>query len=125
VGFCLDTSNSFAVQEGPEVVVANLAPQAVSVHLKDFVVRRFPHMMGFTIEGRPVGQGQLDVPWLLGELRRLGRDPNLILEQWTLPEADLAATIAKEAHGVAQSIAYLRSLLPDVKDITTKAQSHE
>lgn len=31
--------------------------------------------MGFTIEGRPAGQGRLDVPRLLGELRRYGRDP--------------------------------------------------
>jgi sugar phosphate isomerase/epimerase len=111
VGFCLDTSNSFSVQEGPEVVVANLAPRTVNLHLKDFVIRRFPHMMGFTIEGRPVGQGQLDIPWLLGELRQHGRNPNIILEQWTLPEADLASTIAKEASGVAQSLAYLRGLL--------------
>jgi sugar phosphate isomerase/epimerase len=113
VGICLDTANSFGALEGPEHVVRELGPWAVNLHVKGFVVQRARHMMGFTIEGRPVEQGQLDVPWLLQALHDLGRDPNAILEQWTSPEEDLAATIAKEAQWAAQSIAYLRRLIPE------------
>lgn len=51
------------------------------------------------------------MPWLLGRLRELGKDPNAILEQWTAPEPELAATIAKEDAWAVASIAYLRQLI--------------
>ena len=112
-GVCLDTANSFGVLEGPEVVVDTLAPWAVNVHVKDFVVRRASHGKGFAIEGRPAGQGQLDIPWLLQKLHDLGRDPNVILELWTPPEAELASTIQKESAWAATSIETLRRFVPD------------
>ncbi len=96
VGICLDTVNSFGALEGPAVVVENLGPLTVNLHLKDFAVRRAGHKMGFTVEGTPAGDGRLDIPWLLGRLRELGRDPNAILELWVPPEADLEKTVAKE-----------------------------
>jgi L-ribulose-5-phosphate 3-epimerase UlaE len=69
--------------------------------------------LGFTLEGTPAGQGQLNVPWLLDRLRSAGRDVNAILELWISPEDSLEATIAKERQWLAQSIAYLRGLIPD------------
>lgn len=62
VGICLDTVNSLGAAEGIGVVVETLGPSVVNLHLKDFVVLRAAHMMGFSIEGRPAGRGQLDVP---------------------------------------------------------------
>jgi len=112
VGICLDTANSFGALEGPEVVLQVLGPLAVNLHLKDFVIFRPRHMMGFIIEGRPVGQGQLDVPWLLQGLCDMGRDPNAILELWTPPEETLAQTIAKQDAWARASIEYLRRLIP-------------
>jgi len=111
-GVCLDTANSFGALEGPEVVVAVLGPCTVNLHVKDFAVRRAEHNLGFVIEGRPAGQGQLDIPRLLGSLRNLGRDPNAILELWTPPEETLAETIAKENAWVTASVEYLRRLIP-------------
>jgi hypothetical protein len=70
-------------------------------------------MMGFTIEGRPAGQGRLNVPWLLEELGALGLDPNVILELWTPPEKTLPATIAKEDAWAIASVEYLRTLIPE------------
>lgn len=113
VGICLDTVNSFGALEGPQVVVETLAPHTVNLHIKDFVVRRMPSNMGFVIEGLPAGQGRLDVPWLLQALRNAGRDPNAILELWTPPEADLAATIAKEDAWATASVARLRQWIPE------------
>jgi sugar phosphate isomerase/epimerase len=113
VGICLDTVNSFGALEGLEQVVRELGPWVVNLHVKDFAIHRLGHMMGFTIEGRPAGQGRLDVPWLLRTLRDLGRDPNAILELWTPQEEDLAATIAKEERWAAESVAYLRQLIPE------------
>ena len=113
VGACLDTANSFGALEGPAVVVETLGPCVANLHLKDFAVRRFPHAQGFTIEGRPAGHGMLDIPWLLGRLRALGRDPNVILEQWTPPEPTLDATIRKEAAWARQSVEAMRRWIAD------------
>ncbi len=112
-GICLDTVNSLGALEGPEVVVSTLAPWAVSLHLKDFQIRRAEHQMGFLVEGRPAGSGQLDVPRLLDTLRAAGRDPNAILEQWPSPEATIDQTIAKELAWARQSVTYLRACIPD------------
>jgi sugar phosphate isomerase/epimerase len=113
LGICLDTANSFAALEGPEVVVETLGPYVVNLHLKDFAVTRLPHLQGFTIEGRPAGAGMLDVPWLLGRLAELGRDPNAILELWTPPGCDAASTIAKEAEWASAGVRNLRQWIKE------------
>lgn len=113
LGICLDTVNSFGALERPEVVVPALAPHAMSIHVKDFVVRRAPHALGLLIEGSPAGAGRLDIPWLLETVRVCGRDPDVQLELWTPPEASEAATIARERAWAEESIEYLRTLLPD------------
>jgi 3-oxoisoapionate decarboxylase len=112
VGICLDTVNSFGALEGPEIVIQTLAPYVMNLHIKDFVIYRANHMMGFTIEGAPAGKGRLNVPSLLDLLSKRRRDFNAILELWTPPEVDLNATIAKEAAWSAESIVYLRQYIP-------------
>ncbi len=113
VGICLDTVNSFGALEGPHVVLQTLGPLVVNLHVKDFSIYRASHMMGFTIEGRPAGQGMLNIPWLLGELHRLGRNANAVLELWTPPEENLAATLRKEDAWAVESVDYLRTLIAD------------
>ena len=112
VGICLDTVNSFGALEGPERVVSTLAPWVVDLHIKDFAIYRAPHKMGFVIEGRPAGQGQLDVPWLLEALHDHGRDPDAVLESWPAPERRPENTVRKEDDWAREGIAYLRSLIP-------------
>jgi 3-oxoisoapionate decarboxylase len=113
VGICLDTVNSFGAKEGPEAVLPILGPLAVNLHIKDFAVIRASHHMGFAIEGRPAGKGQLDVPWVLGEMRRYGRDVNAILELWTPPGATIEASIASEDAWAVESMGYLRGLITE------------
>jgi sugar phosphate isomerase/epimerase len=113
VGICLDTVNSFGALEGPETVVTELAPWVSSLHIKDFVIHRASHNLGFVIEGCPAGRGRLNIPWILDQLRQSNRHANPILEQWPAPEATLEATIAKENEWALQSIEYLRRLIPD------------
>ena len=112
VGVCLDTVNSFGALEGPGIVIETLAPYVVNLHLKDFVVRRHSSMMGFEITGAPAGKGRLDIPALLAALRVHGRDPNAILELWPSPESNIEETAAKELQWVAESVGYLRALIP-------------
>jgi sugar phosphate isomerase/epimerase len=115
VGVCLDTANSFGAAEGPDVVVETLGPLTVNLHLKDFAVMRLPHMQGFTIEGRALGEGQLDARRLLRRLREKGRgDVTAVIELWTPPEPGEAATIEKEAAWAERSIGKARALISEV-----------
>jgi sugar phosphate isomerase/epimerase len=110
VGVCLDTVNSFAALEAPEQVVRNLAPYTLNLHIKDFEVVRFGSELGFSIVGRPAGEGRLDVEWTVGYLRDKGRDPNLILELWTPFTETIEKTIALEEEWSKKSLKYLKSL---------------
>jgi sugar phosphate isomerase/epimerase len=113
VGICLDTVNSFGAGEGPEAVVEALGPHVVNLHLKDFMVRRLPHLQGFVVEGRPLGQGMLDVRWLLRRLGEMSRVPTAVLELWTPPEPDEAATVEKEAAWALTSVHAARKWVTD------------
>ncbi|MGI6375685.1 MAG: sugar phosphate isomerase/epimerase family protein [Anaerolineae bacterium] len=111
VGICLDTVNSFGALEGPEVVVNTLAPYVVNLHLKDFAIFRAAQMMGFIIQGRPLGQGRTDIPWLLQTLADRGRDVNAIIELWTPDQGAVDANIALEARWAAESVAHARQYI--------------
>lgn len=113
IGITLDTVNSLAIPEGTEQVARTLARHTLCLHVKDFVVERVWHMMGFTVEGRPAGKGQLNVPWLLEVLKDAGRSPNAILELWIPQQTTLEATIAMERAWAGESIAYLRNHIPE------------
>jgi sugar phosphate isomerase/epimerase len=112
-GICLDTVNSFGALEGPEVVVQRLGEFTLCLHVKDFVVRRVSHQMGFLLEGCPAGQGRLDVPWLLAQLAHCPHEFNAILETWVSPLDSLDQTIARERSWAEQGVHYLRTLIKD------------
>ena len=61
VGICLDTANSLGAGEGLREIIATLAPLTVNMHVKDVRIARLPHLMGFIVEGRPLGEGQLPI----------------------------------------------------------------
>jgi len=110
VGICLDTANSLGAGEGLEQVLGELARHTVNLHVKDFAIRRVHSAMGFVVEGRPAGRGQLDLPRLLRRVAREQRCRSVILEIWTPPEPELAQTITKERLWAEASIAYLKPL---------------
>jgi sugar phosphate isomerase/epimerase len=112
IGVCLDTANSIGAGEGIEAVAAVLAPITVNLHIKDFWIERVPHLMGFTVSGRPAGSGMLRLPALLKDLRRHGRCHTAVLETWPPPETNLEATLAKEAEWAEQGIKYLTPFFP-------------
>ncbi len=108
VGICLDTANSLGAGEGLETVVAALAPLTFNLHIKDFQVKRLPHLMGFTVTGCPAGTGLVNIPHLLERFRTHSRCRSAILEQWTVPEDTIERTIAKEQAWADASINYLK-----------------
>ena len=99
-----------------EVGTRGLNPENLRAHLA--LARRFQssfvrlvNRMGFVIEGRPAGQGLLNIPWLLGVLRAEERDLDMFLETWPPPEPTLAETLAKERRWAQESVAHLRTLM--------------
>lgn len=113
IGVTLDTVNSLAIPEGTREVVRRLAKHTFCFHVKDFVVKRVWHMMGFNVEGCPADQGQMDLPWILAQLRTAGADPNAILELWPPQQSQLQQTIALEHAWAKESISNLRRYIPD------------
>jgi sugar phosphate isomerase/epimerase len=113
VGVCLDTVNSFGALEVPETVIEVLGPFVVNLHIKEFVIKRLSHNMGFEITGAPAGQGMLNLPSVLEELLRNGRNFSAIIENWLSPLETMSATVELEQDWVRQSVRYLRSLIPD------------
>jgi len=111
IGVTLDTANSLAIPEGTRQVVKNLARHTMSFHVKDFAVERVWHRMGFVVEGRPAGRGQMDLPWILRELQCTKVDSNAILELWPPQQADIQATVALEQEWAKESIRYLRQYI--------------
>lgn len=113
VGICLDTANSLGCLEGPEAVLEKLGPWTVNLHVKDVRAVRAVHNKGFVIEGCPAGEGQVNIPQILGRLREFGRDPSVILEQWPPPEATIEASVAKEYRWAESGVSYLRKYVSE------------
>lgn len=111
LGITLDTVNSLAIPEGTEQVVKALAKYTMCFHIKDFVVQRAWHRMGFIVEGRPAGKGQMNLPWILQELESSKAEANAILELWPPEQADIQTTTALEQDWAEESIRYLRQYI--------------
>ena len=73
VGVCVDTGNSLALLEDPMSVVEQLAPFAVSTHLKDVAVQEYEE--GFLLSEVPLGEGFLDLKRMVSLLR--GANPKV------------------------------------------------
>lgn len=113
LGICLDTANSLGCGEDVHSVLSVLRPYIINVHIKDFRVNRLQHKKGFLVEGCPAGQGVLDIPGLVAELRQLRRELSVILELWPVPEQSIEQSIAKEDAWARESIRYLRNFVSE------------
>jgi sugar phosphate isomerase/epimerase len=113
VGICLDTANSIGCLENLESLLNAVGDRVVNLHLKDYQIARPIHQKGFVVEGRPAGRGQLDIPWLLAELRTRKCDPNAIVELWPPPESSIAESVAKEGRWAIESVRYLRQWITE------------
>jgi 3-oxoisoapionate decarboxylase len=110
VGICLDSVNSIGAGEGLEWVASNLMPFTVNLHVKDFIIQRVDHQMGFTVTGTPLGKGMIQLPVLLEKLSKYNRCESAVIEQWVTPEATLAETIRKEEKWAKESVEYIKKL---------------
>jgi len=117
-------SQFVAAWESVEQILHNLAPVAISVHIKDFAVERTNSLMGFACVGRPIGQGNVAAGSDLNAVGPVKRRPDLIVELWPPRQKTLEETFSLErtGHQKVFSIAELCRRLP--KDSGTTQNSN-
>jgi len=108
-GACVDVVNSTGLLEKPLETVETLAPYAMCLHLKDYSIQR-REVGGFMIFGVPLGTGLLDTKAVLNALRRTGRDPDILLEQFMGKRETVQETLADEDKWVKEAIKYVKTL---------------
>jgi sugar phosphate isomerase/epimerase len=81
LGVCLDTGNNISLLDDPLEVVRQLAPYAVSVHIKDMGVSLYRD--GFLLAEVPIGDGFLNISEIVAIVRRSRPSTRLTLEMIT------------------------------------------
>ena len=81
VGACVDTGNNIALLDDPLELVERLVPYAVSTHFKDMAVAEYSD--GFLLAEVPLGEGFLDLGWIVTTIRRARPRTKLTLEMIT------------------------------------------
>ena len=108
---CIDPANALGIMEGYEHVLETLLPFCGNYHFKDIEVVRSQTLMGFAVNGKPSGQGQLPFPRILNQLVKHKLKPSIIIVLWPPLQETMEETIALENDWVKQSVEYLRSIL--------------
>lgn len=106
LGVCMDTGNNLRMFEDPAAVAAKLAPWTRATHIKDLTaLRGNPREFSFW-PSVPLGEGVIDLPTILGHLRRARYQGLLAIEvDFLHPKS------GDEDRAVARSVRYLRQLL--------------
>ena len=107
---CLDLANALGAMEGYEYVLDKLIPYCGNYHFKDVEVVRSKTLMGFTVQGKPSGQGQLSLPWVLDELNKRALTPSVIIELWPPFQENIETTLLLEDKWLIESVEHMRSL---------------
>ena len=110
-GVCLDTANSLGAGEGITEVLQILKPYVINLHIKDVLIKRVSHRMGFTVEGVAAGEGIIDIPSIIFQLNETGRCETATLELWLNNCDDAEQTIFTEKQLAEKSIHYLKQFL--------------
>jgi sugar phosphate isomerase/epimerase len=111
LGAAIDTASPLALPQTWQISVRVLGHRTLSLHIKDVLVEPEAHGMGFSVRGCPVGQGQLNIGWLVESFASLRVEPSAILESWTPEQATLEETIATEADWAQQGVEHLRRFI--------------
>lgn len=108
LGVCLDVANSICAGEWPMVTVGILSPYAINLHLKDYQIFPDAYGVGFTITGRPLGEGRIDAAAVLGALPVTDDSMSVIVEHWLPYQQDIVALKAIEQDWTRKNLAAAR-----------------
>ena len=105
----MDTMNSILLLEPPLTTTQTLTPYAFTVHLKDFMIERYPEY--FRIVGVALGEGIVDFPRVIQQLKESKLAPTVHLELYLDRREDEEATRKWEDECVAKSVRSARNTL--------------
>ncbi|QMC72885.1 sugar phosphate isomerase/epimerase family protein [Escherichia fergusonii] len=106
-GICLDPANCIASLELPADVVAKTASYVLNWHVKDFAFSRRDGWVGFTLAGRPLGEGLLRYDDIYQQIQPQTRGINQIIEHWLPWQGDSETTCRLEAAWTEHNMRYL------------------
>lgn len=114
LGACLDAGNNIAMLDDPIATVEQLAPFAVSTHVKDMAVSEYGD--GFLLAEVPLGEGMLDVAGIVNTIRKARPQTRMTLEMMTshtlkvpcLTEKYWATWPEKRGKDLARTLAMVR-----------------
>ncbi len=81
LGVCLDTGNNIALLDDTRELVDALSPYTVSTHIKDIAGQEYED--GFLNVEVPLGQGMVDVKYVVEKIRKERPKVNFTLEMYT------------------------------------------
>ena len=108
LGICLDPANCVAALENPREVIDRCAPYVNNIHIKDFAFTRRSGWVGFTLEGVELGQGLLDLDYMIETVGPLRKSINLVVEHWLTWRDDIVETARIENEWNVRNVAYLK-----------------
>jgi 3-oxoisoapionate decarboxylase len=107
---CIDLANALGKMEGPYYFMEKLAPWCGNFHFKDVVVNRSTSFLGFSVIGKPVGQGDIPIKWVMAQLMKYNLYPTLIIEFWPPFQKTIEETMKMENEWALQSVEFMRTL---------------
>lgn len=112
VGACVDTMNPLQVMENPEEALKKMLPQAICCHFSDDVIVVDP--LGVHDIGAPHGQGSMDLPRIIQQIRDNSPMDKIIFENeiaFKSLDEPIEEARERELQACEESINYLRNVL--------------
>ncbi|ENH95892.1 hypothetical protein J416_13641 [Gracilibacillus halophilus YIM-C55.5] len=109
LGICLDPGNTIASLEMPKDVIDKVSPYVVNLHVKDFQFIRNDGWVGFYLGGYPLGEGQLDLDYMLDSIEH--KNVNVIIEMWLNFRDTYDETVRTEKEWLSKSVDVLNKKL--------------
>lgn len=114
---CVDLANALGKMEGPHYTFEQMMPYCANYHFKDVEIIRSQTLMGFAVNGKPSGLGQIPVKWALNKLKSNNMYPSVIIELWPPLQEDIQKTIELENNWATESVSNLKSMINEINQI--------
>ncbi len=112
IGTCVDTMNPLQVIENPQYAMERMLPKAFCIHFSDDAIVLDP--LGVHNVGAPHGQGAMDCPLMVAQVRQLSSMDKIILENeiaFKSIDEPIEEARKREMAACEESVRYLRNEL--------------
>lgn len=112
IGTCVDTMNCYYITENPYECIEKMLPKAYCCHFSDDIIYTDP--LGVHTIGAPHGQGSMDCPYMIAQIREKSPMDRIILENeiaFRSVDEPIEEARKREMEACLESIRYLRDEL--------------